>query len=56
MALIPDGALEPDGTIAVPREFELVDGRGVRLLDLELANQEIGVIFETRKVAENAQD
>lgn len=56
VALIPDGALEPDGTIAVPREFELVDGREVRLLGLELAKAEIGVVFETRKMMENAQD
>ena len=56
VALIPDGVLEEDGTIAVPREFELVDGRGVRLLGLELAKQEIGVVFETRKVTKNAQD
>ena len=54
--LVPDGVLGPDGAIELPAEFELVDGRVVRLLDFELVDGDLGVLFDTRTAGEIAQD
>lgn len=54
--LIPEGTFGVDGSIDLPAEFELVDGRVVRLLDFELADGDLGVLFKTLSAREFAQD
>ena len=54
--LIPDGSLGVDGSIDLAAEFQLVDDRVVRLVDLELTKGDLGVVFSTISPGNPLQD
>ncbi|MCH2161891.1 MAG: hypothetical protein MK085_08475 [Phycisphaerales bacterium] len=56
LAVVPEGTLAPDGSIELPVELDLVDGRTVRLLDFEFSEGDLAILFETLLAGEAAQD
>lgn len=53
--VVPKGVLDQDGVITVPTEIPLVDGRTLRLEDVEVTNGGLAVLFLTEARGEVSQ-
>ena len=54
--MVPEGVLQENGTIAMPTELELVDGRRIQLVDFEFVDGALGVLLVTHPSGDTGQE